>query len=384
MAEAALYILTGIALYAGAHHLYLAVEQDDGLQHAPLGVMYLLLSGFALASALTYQVQDVGQLRAAGKASISLGILLWTALLWYVAHRTRFRPLLLLDLLSAAWMVLLIRNISSENSLLYADMPSVSEVLQQHAVSPWWSGLEGAVAASLVFAFYATSRLFRHGRRRAAIALGSGLFLLMLTAFADHLVNSGRLQGAYLAPFGFLAFLLANSLYLVLRRQRQRPSSEAPSVVYNLTFNPEQASFHTDVSQLRTPAGVEIPAAAAPRSPDTAAPPFSADEEVEDVTPVEAVEKGEPSGSTPKPEDDDSKQDSGNKALPALDAERLHIITDNLIDIAVYATMALNRFKRGDADPETLQTLCRKVRTQAIHTRHLLTRLGRNEDSRGL
>ena len=29
-------------------------------------------------------------------------------------------------------------------------------------------------------------------------------------------------------------------------------------------------------------------------------------------------------------------------------------VTDDLIDIAVYATMALNRFKRGDADPATL------------------------------
>ena len=40
--------------------------------------------------------------------------------------------------------------------------------------------------------------------------------------------------------------------------------------------------------------------------------------------------------------------------------------------------MALNRFKRGDPDPEVLQSLCRKVRSRAINTRHLLNRLIRD------
>jgi hypothetical protein len=53
----------------------------------------------------------------------------------------------------------------------------------------------------------------------------------------------------------------------------------------------------------------------------------------------------------------------------------LTAVTDNLIDIAVYATMALNRFKRGDADPQTLESLCKKVRSHAIKTRRLAAQL---------
>ena len=55
----------------------------------------------------------------------------------------------------------------------------------------------------------------------------------------------------------------------------------------------------------------------------------------------------------------------------------LNTVSDNLIDIAVYATMALNRFKRGDADPQVLETLCRKIRTKAIRTRRMANKLSR-------
>jgi hypothetical protein len=55
----------------------------------------------------------------------------------------------------------------------------------------------------------------------------------------------------------------------------------------------------------------------------------------------------------------------------------LNTVSDNLIDIAVYATMALNRFKRGDADPQVLETLCRKIRTKAIKTRRMANSLSR-------
>jgi hypothetical protein len=58
-----------------------------------------------------------------------------------------------------------------------------------------------------------------------------------------------------------------------------------------------------------------------------------------------------------------------------VDAATVTAVTDSLIDIAVYATMALNRFKRGDADPQALESLCKKIRTRAIKTRRLTHRL---------
>ena len=60
---------------------------------------------------------------------------------------------------------------------------------------------------------------------------------------------------------------------------------------------------------------------------------------------------------------------------PTVDTASVTAVTDSLIDIAVYATMALNRFKRGDADPQVLESLCKKIRTRAIKTRRLTHKL---------
>jgi hypothetical protein len=84
----------------------------------------------------------------------------------------------------------------------------------------------------------------------------------------------------------------------------------------------------------------------------------------------------------------DSKDSSGEKgkettwqALPTPMSKRgqssLNTVSDDLIDIAVYATMALNRFKRGDADPQVLEMLCKKIRTKAIKTRRMANSLSR-------
>jgi hypothetical protein len=59
------------------------------------------------------------------------------------------------------------------------------------------------------------------------------------------------------------------------------------------------------------------------------------------------------------------------------DLPDLSTVSDNLIDIAVYATMALNRYKRGDADPLVQETLCEKIRSKAITTRRLANKLSR-------
>jgi hypothetical protein len=357
--------------------------------------MYLLLSGFALASALTYQAHSITTLLPAGKIAITLGILLWVSLIWFVAFRTSCRPLILLDALTAAWIIFLIKNGVSANSLLYADTAPLARTLPfgqdlsllQPAVSLWWSALELTMLLSLLYALYASYRLYITGNRQTALALGSGLSVLLLAVVSDHLVNSGITHIVYLAPFGFAGFLLVNSLYPRLSAYIKSRTAKKPAVIYNLTFNPAQATFHSDVADLKIPLQEDHAEPAKrrqhPATPaqKTHAPPlYSADEDTEDV----AVSK--PQSTTdkaPVPEKPGSK-DPARGISPATgpDPETLNIISDNLIDIAVYATMAMNRIKRGETDPRTLEILCKKVRTQAIKTRRMANQLSRPRGNR--
>ncbi|MFQ5644346.1 MAG: hypothetical protein ACE5FQ_11705 [Thiogranum sp.] len=394
MIEAALYILTGITLYAGAHHLLAGANRTARPYPVSLGVMYLLLAGFALTSALTYQAHSFTTLLPAGKFAISLGILLWVALIWFVAFRTGFRPLILLDMLTAAWIIFLIRNALSANSLLYADSaaltqtPATGQSVLQPAISPWWTALELTMLVSLLYALYASYRLYNTGRQQTALALGGGLVVLLLAGISDHLVNSGVTHIVYLAPFGFAGFLLVNSLYPRLTAYMNRRTEESSAPVYNLTFNPEQATFHSDVADLQIPLRADhaVPAGTQ-QTPDGPArdtntvPLYSADEEAEDVPVAEA--QNVTADATPAEEQiTDTPPAPRSSPRPNPDQETLNTISDNLIDIAVFATMVMNRIKRGDADPGTLEMLCRKIRAQAIKTRRLanqVSRPGRND-----
>ena len=207
--------------------------------------MYLLLAVFVLTSAFLLQPQETGTPVNIARLSMSMGILLWVALIWYVAFFTRCKPLLLLDVLTAAWIIFLIRNINSPYGLLSADS------------SNWWTAVKLTVLASLMFCFYACFRLFTRGNRQAALALACGLSVLLASSLADHLLGTPFTQALYLAPFGFIGFLLINSVYpLVLDYRNSRKTSRTP-VIYNLTFDRPRTPFGSTLADLQFLPGKE-------------------------------------------------------------------------------------------------------------------------------
>ena len=252
MGEAALIIVSGTLLYAGAHHLYLGAMRTALQPHAPLAVMYLLLAVFVLTSAFLLQPQETGTPVNIARLSMSMGILLWVALIWYVAFYSRCKPLLLLDVLTAAWIIFLIRNINSPYGLLSAD------------TSNWGMAVKLTMLASLLFCFYACFRLFTRGNRQAALALACGLSVLLASSLADHLLRTPFTQALYLAPFGFIGFLLISSVYpIVLDYRNSRKTSRTP-VIYNLTFDRGRTSFGSTLADLQFLPGKEPEVTPAP------------------------------------------------------------------------------------------------------------------------
>jgi hypothetical protein len=405
MVEAALYILIGIAFYGGGHQLYLGARRAQDHPHVIHAGMYFLLAVFALCAVLSYQAQTLAALLPLGKLSITVGILLWVALTWFIAAYTDVKPRPVLALLSMAWAILLISNIGAPYSLLYSDITPISQALPsgqtqlswQTSINPWWWAVELAMLATLGYCLYATYRLFRGNDKQAALALGCGLVVLAVTSLADLLVSMELLQSAYLTPFGFMVFLLACSIYPGLQAiLKQQPGAQAPSS-YNLTFNlhqprdqvqapltgaPMRAAPATDIEH-RAEAGLALeqappsPGFAARIAPETVAVPHATDAE-------EAPAAKSPAAPA-ETAVDAAQPPPARKAAPRPDDAIITLMSDNLIDIAVHATMLINRVKRGDLDPDTVEELCNKVRTQAIETRRVASRLiaARRDEEQG-
>ena len=390
MVEAALYILIGIAFYGGGHQLYLGARGAQDQPHVIHAGMYFLLALFALCAVLSYQAQTLAALLPLGKLSITVGILLWVALSWFIAAYTDVKPRPVLAVLSVAWAILLISNIGAPYSLLYADITPITRALPsgqtqlswQTLINPWWWAVEFAMLATLAYCLYATYRLFRDNDKQAALALGCGLMVLAVTSCADLLISMELLQSAYLTPFGFMVFLLACSIYPGLQAiLKQQPRPAAPSS-YNLTFNLHQprAAERTPVTRapLHAAPATEIERPAESGLALEQAPPstgFTARIDAEAITAPHAAQAPAAPFSEPKARPPEPEPRAAQPSPARRDAATITRMSDNLIDIAVHATMLINRAKRGDVDPGTLEELCNKVRSQAIETRRIASRL---------
>ena len=354
--------------------------------------MYLLLAGLVLASALSSQSQQIAtQIQLAGLA-MTLNILLWIVLIWYVAFSTGTKSLLLLDLLTAAWLVFLIRNVSSPHGLLSAGMASTAHV----SAESWWSAVKFTMLASLLFCFYAAARKLRLGDRPTTLVLLCGLSILLTSSLADHLLNASVGYSLTVAPFGFMGFLLAHSLYYILLDFRQRLVALPAPITYRLTFDPRLISFQSTLSELQPtlpPQGE--PETTVPPPQECAAATHRTSSPSTTVNPDGETVVRHPTGHLPSDkravaaETDIGRMGSAdhaggevrrrdNRGSTATHKQSaLNIVSDNLIDIAVWATIVRNRFKRGNVDPQALETLCRKIRNKAIKTRRMANNLSR-------
>ncbi len=384
MVEAVLYVLSGAILYAGIHHLFLGVLRAT--LHLQFAAMYLLLTAFVVVTAPAFGAQTTSIPIEALKLSVSTGTLLWIGLIWYVAFHTRCKPLLLLDLLTAAWLVLLIRNTASLHGLLYVDNSPIELTelsVQQLAAlrstaGSWWNAVKLTTLASLLFCFYAGLRMFSSGNKQAALTLLTGLSILAAVSLADHLLSTASPQLFYFAPFGFIGFLAVHSLYALVLAYRQGPTPNRLSPPPRLTFNPELNSFDAGLLNQTSPAGQTNERHAA----STAA---AGNSKTAETTTAAVIEPEEEAGVHLE---NNSTQTQGHGTLLPVSAPSLQrslstltFISDNLIDVAVYATMVLNRLKHGNLDYKVLEMLCQKIRTKAIKTRRLANKLSRNDSA---
>ncbi len=360
MNEAAVFLLAGLSLYAGGHHLYLGLARQ-GLPwpHLPVAGLYGLLAVFATAWGLS--VAGVGvrvQRILDAELVFGCGALLWIGLLWHLARLGAPRRLLVLDLVTAAWIFLGLRPwlpLAVAESPAGAGMPAAGFGL--FALGPGGAPIaQGIIPLSLLWALSALLLLVRRRQGLYAGCGAIGLAGLAAVQLHDYLADFADLPVSSWAPFGFALFLLPWSVCIGWRNWRQGRAWAKDDTTETA---PPLPCFHRDVAQLRAVPRAPLPAAPVDVSPTSARPA------PETTGPVVAQPAAESQIATEPP------------ATPAatLDSAALDLITDNLIDIAVYATMALNRFKRGDADPQTLESLCRKIRTQAIQTRRLTHRL---------
>ena len=398
MFEYVLFTVTGAALYGGTHHLYRGIQNRSGHPHAIHAAMYFLLAGFALIGASTNAIHSVAELSVFSKISVSLGILLFAALPWFIAILLQQHTRTLPALLTCAWGILLLVNIASPYSLLYQNITAFKDALPsgQSSVAiltdpnPAWHLAEVAMLSTLIFSMYLCVQQYRKTRDTIVVAPVAGLLLLLCTTLFDFFVHANLIYSAYLAPMGFLLFLVAVNLYRKPVQPETRQQAPEDKSRYQLTLNFNQAPVHnwqtvstgksmdTSVDTSETAATVETVETVeklAHQQTETPRPFFKTAEFEPHAEFTEAVETDSKAAEmSPEPPPVEPQQDAmESPELVQLDIENpaVDLVSDGLVDIAVRATLIMKRLEHGDLNARELRELSRKIRTQAIETRRI-------------
>ncbi|WP_297529178.1 hypothetical protein [Thiohalobacter sp.] len=208
-----------LALEAGLS-LRLPRNRSEASSRALFGWYGLAVAGLCLLYAATLQLDAPLARQLLGQLTVSAGILALGIALWLGGALTGFRPVALLVLLSASWLVHLMAAAASPVPLFFS-VPGTPEGLwpgRPMAATVWWYSLQTTFVLQLLLGLHAAVRWHRAGESTAAAVWTAGLAGLTGCAIHDLLALGGWSPAPFITPLG-LAFLAAASRAALLLRR---------------------------------------------------------------------------------------------------------------------------------------------------------------------
>jgi PAS domain S-box-containing protein len=244
-----LYILSGICIYAGAHHALIARRQPIDRTHLWFALMCSAIALYVIAKAGAYQSGSAAMLVSQRRWELSFAVMLFMFFPWFVREYTGRRTPWLPAGFTLLMAAVLMANLLLPYGVGYMRLPDFSVLnlpwgervadlrVPRQQQSAWFHvGLLGMILV-LIYGLHASWRQYRHGERRRALTLAIAIAVFLALVLFNQLVNHGIVDFIHTAEFGFLALLLVmnQSLAYDERKFEQRMQAvldNMPAVVY--------------------------------------------------------------------------------------------------------------------------------------------------------
>jgi signal transduction histidine kinase len=196
--------LSGICIGAGLIYLFTGLRRPGGdWLHLIFAFFALAYAGANLTSILEYKTTTLGAFMRLGDWTALFTGLTLILLLWFVAVYTKVQPRIFMVALTAIISLVVLVAILRPNSIytevlgIYVvTLPWGETIVRLDATESIWGIIFFLSTITLVgFLIYACVRQFLSGERNDALALGFGLFFLMVALIFDILlIDSGALN----------------------------------------------------------------------------------------------------------------------------------------------------------------------------------------------
>jgi PAS domain S-box-containing protein len=252
-------ILSGLCLGTGVIFLFTGLRRPGGDRlHILFALFALAYSGSILTAILSYKAISLEAYMRVSRWTALSTVLTLIFLLWFVAYYTGVRPRVFLVPLTAILAIVGVVAIFRPNfiheeiiGLVQASLPWGETIALLDATESIWEIIfflsELALVGYLIYAFF---RQFIAGERRAALALGLGLFFLMFALVFDiAFIDSGALNFIYLGDYGFTPLMIVMGLRL--SNQVIRTEQELADYRENLEIKIEErtAELQTQINE---------------------------------------------------------------------------------------------------------------------------------------
>jgi two-component system, cell cycle sensor histidine kinase and response regulator CckA len=228
---APLWVVIGICLASGLHHLFVAMRHARGASNLAFAIVCLAVAGYAAANLGLYSTHDPEAYRFYLKSQIAMAFVSGIALVWFVAFYTRVTPWLVLALITAYGGALLTFHVMLPLGLFFDEFRGLGVIRlawggEVHFPLVDYDPLRtrlGDVNAvvHVFFVVYACWRQYTRGERRAALTLAFCIFLYLGfsihdVALARHILidQPAEVARVPLQEFGFVSLIVLMSLRL--------------------------------------------------------------------------------------------------------------------------------------------------------------------------
>ena len=216
--------LSGICIGTGLIYLFTGLRRPGGdWLHLIFAFFALAYAGANLTSILEYKTTTLGAFMRLGDWTALFTGLTLILLLWFVAVYTKEQPRIFMVALTAIISLVVLVAILRPNSIytevlgIYVvTLPWGETIVRLDATESVWGIIFFLSTITLVgYMIYACVRQFFSGERSDALALGFGLFFLMVALIFDILlIDSGALNFVYLGDYGYIPLLIVMSFQL--------------------------------------------------------------------------------------------------------------------------------------------------------------------------
>lgn len=226
-----LWIVIGICLAAGLHHLFVAFRRDSGATNFAFAMVCFAIALYAASNIGLYTAQSAEIYRFYLKTQIGVAFLSGIALLWFIAFYTNVRPWPLLGLMTAYSVGIIVYHFSLPYGIFFSTFEGIREVrlawggsvhvpvVEYASWRTHWGDLN--TVAQIVFIVAACALQYRRGERRAALLLAVCIAIYFGASIHDvvlarHILGDrpeviGRMP---IQEYGFVSLVLLMSFRL--------------------------------------------------------------------------------------------------------------------------------------------------------------------------